>query len=397
MRSIASFFKVSENAVQDVRVGLLLSLALVLPISTFLCTRVVLLLALFNIGTIHWRIMVTAILKSWTIFLYGIVLLVGLLYSEKQAQGLEILETQGLLFVLPIALAGFEVHNYTRTLDYFIVGLLSAGLWCLIIAISNVKADGYILPFFGNSFTGALNFDPTYFAYYLVFGITYSLFSFFFFRDRGYQFRYLVGAICFAFFLLLTGGASADISLLFILVFFILASFSEFDSIQRLPVFLVVGFFLLVLFGGSIFFSKWGIRAEDSWDRFLLWQDYFFAYNISIIGEGTGHAYFFESDSYNGIGPQVLNVHNQYLQSLYANGVFGLITFLLILTYPIFFSYRANDSFWVLVFFPFLIYAATENILGRAQGTIFLAFLLQIFHCKQNLSVKRDSIANVKR
>ena len=42
-------------------------------------------------------------------------------------------------------------------------------------------------------------------------------------------------------------------------------------------------------------------------------------------------------------------------------------------------SFKNNNSFGVLVFFPFLIYGVTEVFLGRYQGVIFFALLHQVF------------------
>ena len=86
-----------------------------------------------------------------------------------------------------------------------------------------------------------------------------------------------------------------------------------------------------------------------------------------------------QNSSYKTALKREYNFHNQYLQTLAAIGVFGLILFCYILYAPFVLSIRNKDYFFVLflviVAFSFL----TESMLERQAGTSFFPFFYSIF------------------
>ena len=86
--------------------------------------------------------------------------------------------------------------------------------------------------------------------------------------------------------------------------------------------------------------------------------------------------------------PQLLNydVHNQYLQTLIAQGLLGLITLILVLLAPLFCGNRSFLSYsFVLIFATCIL---TESMLEVQKGVLFFAFFSSLlsFQKRQDTS-----------
>ncbi len=73
------------------------------------------------------------------------------------------------------------------------------------------------------------------------------------------------------------------------------------------------------------------------------------------------------------------NSHNQFIQILFSNGVLGVIGLLVMLTRPLYLSFKNENILGILSLFPFLVYSITEAFLGRYQGVVFFTLLHQFF------------------
>jgi O-antigen ligase len=73
------------------------------------------------------------------------------------------------------------------------------------------------------------------------------------------------------------------------------------------------------------------------------------------------------------------NTHNQYLDILMSMGVIGLIIFLICyFIYPFWVFYKQRQIFPVMLFLLLALCLLTENMFGRYQGIVFLAFILPL-------------------
>ncbi len=86
-----------------------------------------------------------------------------------------------------------------------------------------------------------------------------------------------------------------------------------------------------------------------------------------------------QNSSYKTALKREYNFHNQYLQTLAAIGVFGLILFCYILYAPFVLSIRNKDYFFVLFLVIVALSFLTESMLERQAGTSFFPFFYSIF------------------
>lgn len=327
--------------------------------------------------------------SSWDKLFYILVIVVGLTYSSDLCMGLKTLETSFAVFALPFIFSWIVVldrNHVNEILLAFSLGIFTAGSVCLMKAVFEYSTGGYDTSvFFFYDFTKIINSHPTYFAYYLIFAITYGLYLL---NYEKHQFpaAAAVGFVLFCFcILLLTGGQTAFIAILFVFAFFILKFFLGQNDYRHKVTFALVSLLLVViLFVNSAVFPQRSQELTDSWERFELWRSAILANSDPIFGVGTGDSkselkeYFLKTRQ-DQFAAEELNAHNQFLQILFSNGVFGLLSLTVLMLRPLYLAFKNNDQMGILMIFPFLIYGITEVFLGRYQGVVFFALLHQVF------------------
>jgi O-antigen ligase len=183
--------------------------------------------------------------------------------------------------------------------------------------------------------------------------------------------------------LLLTGGQSAFVSLLFVFSFFILKYLlGERGKTESISFGVVALMLIGILFINTGHHDEREQMLNDSWDRFELWRSGIFANTDFLWGVGTGDYKSVLNEYYRKTGQELfaresLNSHNQFIQIFFSNGFLGLIAFSIIIIRPLYMAFRNNDQLGILLIFPFLIYGMTEVFLGRYQGVVFFALLHQ--------------------
>jgi O-antigen ligase len=368
----------------------LLLFVFILPISAYVSTRVVVVVLLISLFVGIRSFKFLDILKSsWDILLYFSIISIGLLYSSDLASGLRTLETSFALLALSIIshrIYDFSRDHLNKIFLYFSFGIFVAGLICLLKAIFTYSIGGYNTDvFFFYDFTTIIKSHPTYFAYYLIFAITYGLYVLNYEKSQ-FSIVAIVGFVLFCFCtLLLTGGQTAFIAILFIFAFFILKFFLDQNEYrQRITLVLVSVMLGSIVFVSSAIFPQRNQELNDSWDRFDLWRSAILANSDPILGVGTGDSksalneYFLKTNQ-DSFAAQGLNAHNQFIQILFSNGIFGLLSVLILILRPLYLAFKNNDQMGILMIFPFLIYGMTEVFLGRYQGVVFFALLHQVF------------------
>lgn len=326
--------------------------------------------------------------KSWDIFFYILILAVGLTYSEDLPLGFRLMETSFSFLALPIIMnrfsysKDFSFDNYFKTFSY---GLLLACFICLTNACFQFAKNADFSSFFFYEFTTILNFHPTYFAYYIIFAITYYLYGIFY-KNSNFRIARSVAVVSFLFLiLLLTGGKTTFVCLLLVFSFFILKFLVEQRTTHRTYVIILILTMLSCLFAVSYF--EGSIRAaalNDSWDRLILWESTFEAAPNILFGVGTGD-YKLELNNYynthqlSKYANESMNSHNQIIQLLFSNGILGALAFIFLIARPIYLAVKGHNMLAVLVFFPFIIYGITEVFLGRYQGVVFFVWLHEMF------------------
>lgn len=379
--------------------GGILLLAASIPLSQYLSTKLLIVNVLLTLllGIKRYSV-VQLIRNSWDILAYFIVLAFGLLYSDNFEAGLRVLETNLALIAIPFIfgrMSELEEKQAHQVFYSFAIGLCAASLICLGNAFIIYNKTGATDVFFFYNLTDILYFQPTYFAYFLIFVITYGLYLIYYQETISHIIVKFISIIFLFIMLMLTGGQTAFISMLLIFAFFILKFLIEEKSkIKKVTIVLVV-FMLLDMFLTVIVGLDRTTLLSDSWDRLVLWESGINAIPNPLLGVGTGdykvilNQYYldhglqkFASESYNS--------HNQFIQLLFSNGLLGVTVLILMVARPLYLSFKSGNILAILTLFPFLIYGITEVFLGRYQGIVFFAFVHQFFIAQ--LNSKRASL-----
>jgi hypothetical protein len=140
--------------------------------------------------------------------------------------GFRTLETSFSLLALPIIfsrISEFNRDRLSKVFLFFSMGIFIAGVICLVnaaFAYGNNSLSTEV--FFFYDFTNVINSHPTYLAYYLIFAITFGLYAMNYEKLKLPVWVFLSFISFYFIILLLTGGQTAFISLLFVFSFFIL-------------------------------------------------------------------------------------------------------------------------------------------------------------------------------
>jgi O-antigen ligase len=357
--------------------------AFLIPISSFASIRM-LILTLVALQLMSFSSGKT-LRNGWDIFAYLTLLLLGLTYTQDMKSAIKVLETSFSMIAIPFIIAKVPEMNSTKRdaiFDWFTYGVLITSLICLVHALLRFLQTGSLDSFFYYNLTEFLNFQPTYFAYYLIFSVSYIFYQIFY-GTRTHIVYVIIFLILFVT-LILTGGQTAFICLLLAFAFFLLKFITDESSRSRGAfLHMTIYFVCLVIMLVSTLLLDDKLYQVDSWERFELWRAGLMATTNPIFGVGTGdttsalNAYYYSS-GLNLYAAENYNSHNQYIQLYLANGVAGLLVVLILVFRPIYVAYINKDVFGILFLFPFIIYGVTEVFLGRYQGIVFFTFLHQI-------------------
>lgn len=326
---------------------------------------------------------------SWDTLLFLIVLGIGLIYSEEKASGWSTLETSLSLIAVPLVmtrLGEFGSRQLQQVFLAFTSGLMVALGICLSYAMYRFANSEGTPVFFFYNLTGVIDFQPTYVAYYLIASITFGLYLLYY-EKPAVSPMWIVVTLFFLFgALLLTGGITAFVSVLYVFAFFLLKYLLEAKTRVQTMTFVMV----CLMVAGMFTFNELrhidptGFSLDDSWERLDLWEAALQACTNPWLGVGTGDGETVLNAYYAGHGmtqyaSSNLNPHNQFISVYLSNGLIGLICFTLLLVRPLYLSVKRTNALGALIFFPFIIYGMTEVFLGRFQGVIFFALLRQSF------------------
>jgi|GEM_PF-637788 O-antigen ligase len=363
-----------------------------MPLSQFLNARLLLIFVIVSFFLSGCRLAFKDfIVQSWDLLLFFLILIIGLVFSTDIELGLRQLETSLSLVGVPLLIYNLGYFSKGRLANAFYAfasGAFTASVICLVNATISFSKNGQWSVFFFNNFTEVIDSHPTYFAYYLIFVITYGLYLLYY--DLPKRWILLTVSLIAFFFtiLLLTGGQTVFISILFIFSFFVskylLEQKTKRTSFAIALVLILLGcmFSIVLFFQTSAEFRSLS-NQNDYWERMALWKSAIAANTNSLFGVGTGDYNLVLNEYYRGhemnhFAEENFNSHNQFIQMYFSNGLVGLFSLLLVLGRPLYISVTQRNLLGILLYFPFLMYGVTEVFLGRYQGVVFLALVHQI-------------------
>ncbi len=369
-----------------------------IPISSFVSVRLLFFALLISFTLPKplskiWR-------QAIDIFLYLFVLLTGLFYSTDVTTGFKVLETNFSLLAIPLILnrlGSLDTKIRDGIFRSFLLGVMVASLVCLLYALYRYTQETNLQFFFFETFTETIESHPTYLAYYIIFAITIVLYGLYYGKNqRKILFQYLLLLFLFII-LILTGGQTAFISMLFVFSFFILKFLTEKKNRDTWKVVVSILFMLACMFLVSLAEGNFQLlELNDSWERAILWKSAIVANSNFFLGVGTGDYKialneYYTTHSMAVFARESYNAHNQFIQLLFSNGLLGLFSLLIMLGRPLYIAVKTNTVLSILSLFPFLIYGITEVFLGRFQGVVFFALLHQIFMTEMKATSKVTS------
>ena len=388
---------------------IILLFAFILPFSQFLSVRLLIVILFLPLFLKDTKISIRYFLaQAWVVLLYLVILFIGLLYTADMKSGFRVMETSFSLLALPIifsALPRLEENDFFRILLSFIGGLVLASAICLAQAIITFYQSGLATSFLFYQFTDILSLQPTYFAYYLCFGISVLLYIIHY-KKTNYPSGILIVTSLFLFtILMLTAGRTAYMAILLVFSFFILKFFFEEGNTRSATVTFSMSLTLLIC---MLMINYFNINSgtlqsadnNDYWERITLWQSALNANPDFLFGVGTGDVNMvlnkhFTSHNLTNYATANFNSHNQFINTFLSSGILGLISLLFLLGYPLFKSVKHQNVLGIMTFFSFFIYGITEVFLGRYQGVVFFAFLSQAFLAYYNTHSSNGSLKEV--
>lgn len=367
---------------------LLYSFILSIPISSFVSIRILLVTFVFSFFLVRSKFYFLELIRnSWPSIIYILILTLGLFYSQDLKTGIKVLETSFCFLSMPLIFNStfLKEEDLNNFFYCFVIGLFVSSLICLTHATFVYFETNNPQLFFSYHLTEIINFHPTYLAYYLIFAITFGLYLLFY-QKSNVNSLLIVFSISFSFLMMiLTGGQTAYVSMLFIFAFFILKFLvEERTKASKLSFGLICVMLICMFLASLIELESKNMIMNDSWERFVLWESAIKAIPDLIWGVGTGDYKTILNDYYlkhnlSQYADGSYNSHNQFIQILLTNGLLGVSSILLLICRPLYLAVKNQHVLGVLVFFPFLIYGTTEVFLGRYQGVVFFALLHQVF------------------
>ena len=361
-----------------------------IPLSQYLSVRILLISVVLSLFFGFKKTLLSNLLfNSWEILAYSVVLILGLLYTTDLTQGLRVLETNFSVLVIPIIIACLQPtqKQLNNIWQSFILGVLTASVICFLFAINSFIQDKEYTHFFYYNLTDPIGFQPTYFAYYLSFGICLLLYTLYAKQLAMSRSVIVVGILFLFFMLMLTASRTVYIGMLFVLSFFILKYFFDETGKSNRNIALLSAFLLLVMLlinyfdlNGSLTVSP---ESTDYWERFTLWDAALRANPNPLLGVGTGDYktalnQYYQSQGMELFANESYNSHNQFIQIYFSNGILGLLALGLLICRPLYLSFKVQNPQGILIIFPFIIYGVTEVFLGRFQGIVFFVFCHQL-------------------
>lgn len=337
---------------------------------------------------------------------YFVLSVIGLIHTENYHEALFRIQQRTAIILFPIVFIFIKIDYsklYNISMKYFRLGVLATCLYCIGYSIIKYIDSRSIEHFFGHNICRNLELYPYLLSFFCLLSILSILFQSnnirLFNKENAYN---LLQILIFSLIIFLIGNRQV------LLLYFLTISFLVF-KLSNNKKFVLIGY--LILFGLGISLVQFNpylnqkvkeviqnkentIQLDQdaslgrSWNgvaiRKAIWECAKEPIiNNILIGAGTGDvqdelqkAYedrmFYFASRYN-----TYNAHNQYIQTLIGQGIFGLLFLIASILFPLIklkFDYQYS-----LIAISFAVIFMTESVLETNKGIIIFSFMNTLF------------------
>lgn len=327
---------------------------------------------------------------AWLFVALYLSYLFGLLYTKNINHGLMDMEIKLSLFLFPIILSSEGEMNFTQQKWFglsFIAGAVLHSMFCLLYASWLYFSQG-IIQFTYMQFSRFVH--PTYYSMYIDLAMVFMYYAI---TTKGKEltkkeklFIYISAPFLLLVIILLESKMGQIITALLIvtmLLRYFLSNQSLFKAVAIVVTvlgLLVIGISKISRFNALenvLSGEKVNVQSvESNQARILVWGAACEVIKSNpVLGYGTGDTTAlmqqYEKDGMTGAHREKLNAHNQYLQTVVAVGIPGIVILLANLFIPIFTAIKRKQLVYLMFLLILCLNFLTESMLDQQAGTMF--------------------------
>lgn len=347
-------------------------------------------------------------------FAYILLQILGIWSSNNTSAASFVLEKKLSLIVVPVLLltgpiiSKTKVMLYQRLLSY---SALAGSALLLVSSAYKYTQTGYDDTLYYHAFANSsfLTLHAIYFSLYVSMAVIYFLYSFSE-GNRNHQIFHTISIAILLLTLVLLSSKTLFFGTILAVIYWFVKGLNY--SFKKK---LIGGSIVLILASGvlmidspikkryaEILDSNWSTINQNQFEyntelngltlRLIFWKQglYILKENGAVmLGIGTGDIQSILTDRYteiglytdenspNPVGYQTYNLHNQYMQELFASGILGLSIFIFLVLYFLIRNFKHNPYFFI-YFVIFSIFCLTESAFERQKGVVLFALLASI-------------------
>lgn len=322
---------------------------------------------------------------------------IGLFNSYYKDEAIGLLERSLPLLLLPLIMLSdpevFERHKKNIFIS-LAIGCLIAALICwsgLFLEAFNTGSIGQVFSWRSSrqNVTRILDIHPAYMSIFLYTAIGHLAQQYFGKQKKDtLRFKYVAAMVILILFLFQLLSRTALLYFMLASLFFLVSKrnikwlFSYLAFIALIGVTIFYGLEDKSQYFERILFKETGITGQENLDkRFERWRVLIDLYaEKPILGHGTGDVEIIRALKFKEHNDLIAyknkyNAHNQYIESLVAQGALGFLTLLLALGLLIYICVRSKKFFFLYLLLGFVICALTESLLQRSWGVVYFSLI----------------------
>lgn len=340
------------------------------------------------------------------LFLFFLAHIISYVLSSNKPEGFAIVERRGSLFILPFLLYGHQPATIKKTALWFVAGVVTAFVVCILNACISYSAGKDASVFFYQQLTAVIDFNAVYMAAYCLIGLHALL----------YYFKSLPKAVSIPGVLILLLFCLLLNSKMMLLILFAGLLVYSFQFFSKKTALIVSGLGLAGIlatgFGVPNIKERMTVELSSNFQvlqqgtfrydtpftgtslRLLFWK---FAFEIQsqhkawLTGMNTGdfqdalNKKYIETNLYTG-NPELHDTgylgygpHNQYIEVLFSMGIIVLILFLYLLIYYFKNALRQGNYMGTQVMLLFMLFFFSESVLSVNKGIVPFVFFTVLF------------------